>query len=211
MQKLIRMRFAALAALLALLVMSGGANADGKKKTDDQDAVEDLTVCYARGTDTLGRAVGAAVSAFPEDTVNIGNEKFDAALALYRECFSKDFSFTLEFDLGFGLPPSTTPNVDDGLADTDPALQWANFVNDNFRGAGYRNTQHHMGSISSEIHGKKRAHVVSYLIATHAVQAANGGGASIVGGTYTDEVVKEKGRWVILHRTLLVTSSAFTP
>ena len=56
MQKLIRMRFAALVALTALLVMSTGANADGKKKTDAQDAVEDLTVCYARGTDTLGRA-----------------------------------------------------------------------------------------------------------------------------------------------------------
>jgi len=166
-----------------------------------QAAVEDLAVCYARGTDALGRAVSAVISsADPEDPVNVGNPEFDAGLAYYRQCFSKDFSFTLEFVPGVPLLTIPAP----GSSPTDPALQWANFVNNTFRGSAYDNTQHHMGSISSEVHADT-ANMVSYLIATHHYAA---GGVNVVGGTYTDDVVLENGKWVLLHRTLLITSSA---
>jgi hypothetical protein len=66
-----------------------------------------------------------------------------------------------------------------------------------------------MGSISSDIRGNS-AHVVSYLIATHAYGPAGDqpeGSTAVVGGTYTDQVVREKGRWVIKQRTLNITSS----
>jgi hypothetical protein len=205
-------------AFVALLAMSTGAIARHQEnghfpQTDlaAQAQIEDLAVCYARGTDTLGRAVNAVISgADPEDTVNIGDPEFDAALALYRQCFSEDFSFSLEFVAG--SPILTVPNPAGG-GGQDGALQWANFVNNAFRGPGYINTQHHMGSISSEIHGHS-ADMVSYLIATHSHGAADPApntGVSIVGGTYTDEVVFEKGRWVILQRTLLITSQVTNP
>ena len=153
---------------LVLTISAAAAAKDGNgyavASASQQAKVEDLAVCYARGTDTLGSAVNAVISnpADPEDPVNIGDPDFDAALALYRACFSKNFSFTLAFD---GVPVLTVPTP--GSSPTDSALQWANFVNNAFRGPGFRNTQHHMGSISSEINGKT-AHMVSYLIATHA-------------------------------------------
>lgn len=176
-----------------------------------QAAVEDLAVCYARGTDLLGRAVNAVVTGpDPEDPVNIGNPEFDAALALYRSCFSKDFAFSLEIDGDFVL---TVPEPATRTDRTDGALQWANFVNNAFRGPGYKTTQHHMGSISSKIRGR-HARMVSYLIAYHVFGPASDGtegSVRVVGGTYTDKVVRERGRWRIKHRTLNITSDLVTP
>ena len=108
-----------------------------------------------------------------------------------------------------GVDALTVPDPATRTKDTDAALQWANFVNNAFRGPGYKNTQHHMGSISSEIRGNS-AQVVSYLIATHTYGpegAQPEGSTAVVGGTYTDEVVREQGRWVIKRRTLNITST----
>jgi hypothetical protein len=197
----------------ALLVCGASASAgkgDGAASSQHQNAVEDLPVCYARGTDLLGRAVNAVDTLGDLDsTINVGDPEFDAALALYRDCFSKDFAFTLQFD---GVTVLTVPDPATRTEQTDAALQWANFVNNAFRAPGYRSTQHHMGSISSEIQGDT-AHVISYLIATH-VFGADGdqpeGSTSVVGGTYTDESVKQNGHWVIKDRTLNITSSVVT-
>ncbi len=98
------------------------------------------------------------------------------------------------------------------MDDTDAALQWANFVNNAFRGPGYKNTQHHMGSISSEVLGDT-ADVVSYRIATHTYGPAGAqldGSTAVVGGTYTHEAVRENGRWLIKQRTLNITSNVTT-
>lgn len=184
------------------------AYADRDGAISAQEQVEDLAVCYARGTDAIGSAVDAEMTA-PDDlqsTVNLHDPLFAQALALYRQCFSKDFSFTLQF---YGAPLLTVPAV--ATSDTDAPLQWANFVNNAFRGPGYINTQHHMGSISSTIHGRS-GEMVSYLIATHSYGPTSAlTGVQVVGGTYTDEVVKEKGRWVIKKRTLNITSSVNIP
>ncbi|MCP5182794.1 MAG: nuclear transport factor 2 family protein [Pseudomonadales bacterium] len=195
--------------VVAVMMMGGFAMADpgkGGSAPAQQGDVEDLPVCYARGTDTLGSAVDAVAVADLNATTNVGNPGFDAGLALYRACFSDDFSFTLQFD---GVTALTVPDPATRTADTDAALQWANFVNNAFRGPGYKNTQHHMGSISSEIRGR-HAQVVSYLIATHTygpAGAAPEGSTAVVGGTYTDEAVREHGHWVIKQRTLNITSS----
>ena len=197
---------ASLLILTSVSVFAGGGDR-GSNSVSQQDAVEDLPVCYARGTDTLGRAVNAVISGVdPEDPVNIGDPDFDAALAIYRDCFSADFEFTLAFD---GVPVLTVPDPNTRTPDTDAALQWANFVNNAFRGPGYKSTQHHMGSISSDIHGRT-ADIVSYLIATHAF-GPNGdqpeGSTAVIGGTYTDEAVRERGTWLLKKRTLNITSS----
>jgi SnoaL-like domain len=171
---------------------------------DSQDEVEDLAVCYAYGTDALGSAVNATIDSNLDSTFNLTDPQFAKGLGFYRNCFAKQFSFTLEFG---GVPVLTVPDPATRTASTDAALQWANFVNNAFRGPGYRNTQHHMGSISSQIHGQN-ASMISYLIATHAFTA---GGVSVVGGTYRDVVVRKNGKWLIAQRTLNITSSVVTP
>ncbi len=172
------------------------------------EAVEDLAVCYARGTDALGSAVDAVIAEDLNSTINVGDPQFAKALALYRACFSDDFSFTLEFD---GVPALTVPDPGTRTGDTDAALQWANFVNNAFRGPRYQSTQHHMGSISSSIRANS-AHMESYLIATHVYGPdAEEEGVNQVGGIYTDQVVRENGRWVIGQRTLNITWSVILP
>ena len=52
--------------------------------------------------------------------------------------------------------------------------------------------------------------MVSYLIATHAY-ANLSLGVRVVGGTYTDKVQREGGRWVIRQRTLNITSNIEIP
>lgn len=194
---------------LASLVFASAVSAEGFSH-NQQAQVEDLVVCYARGTDLLGSAVSAVDTAGELDSkINTSDPVFADALALYRRCFSKGFSFTLQFD---GVPVLTVPDPVTRSPSTDAALQWANFVNNAFRAPGYKSTQHHMGSISSELRGRE-AQVVSYLIATH-VFGPNGdepeGSVSVVGGTYTDKVVRDRGNWLIDQRTLNITSSVIT-
>ena len=173
-----------------------------------QDQVEDLPVCYALGTDALGRAVNAIGGQPLDSTANLLDPEFAEGLAFYRKCFAEGFSFTLEFD---GVPALTVPDPATRTPDTDAALEWANFVNNAFRGPQFRNTQHHMGSITSTVHGNTGT-VQSYLIATHAYAAtASLTGVRVVGGTYSDDVVREKGRWLIETRTLNITSSVEVP
>jgi hypothetical protein len=175
---------------------------------DAQDAVEDLPVCYARGTDTLGSAVNAVGGQPLDSTVNLADPTFARAVGIYRRCFADGFSFTLKID---NVPIVTVPDPGTVTPDTDEALQWANFVNNAFRGPGYKNTQHHMGSISSSVHGGS-ATIVSYLIATHSYGPTSAlTGVQIVGGTYKDNAVRLNGRWFLQNRTLNITSSVNVP
>ncbi len=177
-----------------------------------RNQIEDLVVCYALGTDAIGRAVDAIGDQPLDSTVNISganfSEGFAEGLALYRECFADGFSFTLEFD---GVPALTVPDPSTATASTDAALQWANFVNNAFRAPGYSNTQHHMGTIRSSAHGNTGT-AQSYLIATHSYGPTSARtGVNVVGGTYRDEVVRVRGRWLIQQRTLNITSSVNVP
>ncbi len=201
-------------ALLAATLLGAALPAlagHGERSLVQRAAVEDLVVCYARGTDAIGTAVNAVNTGGNLDsTINVGDPQFDAGLAIYRKCFSKNVSITLAFD---GVPALTVPDPATRTPNTDAALQWANFVNNAFRGPGYKATQHHMGSVSSTVHGN-RAEVVSYLIATHTFGPDGDqpeGSVAVVGGTYTDQDVREHGRWVIGQRTLNITSSVITP
>ena len=173
-----------------------------------RDQIEDLVVCYARGTDALGRAVNAIGGQPLDSTVNLSDPDFAEGLAYYRRCFAEDFSFTLAFD---GEPALTVPDPATATHDTDAALQWANFVNNAFREPGYKSTQHQMGSISSAADGNSGS-AVSYLIAIHAYGPTSAkSGVNMVGGTYTDEVVRRRGSWLIRKRTLDITSSVDVP
>lgn len=200
-----------LPAAVAVLLGPFVSYADKKGAEPAQQQIEDLVVCYALGTDAIGRATDAVGGQALDSTVNLSpanySEGFAEGLAKYRECFTDDFSFTLEFD---GVPLLTVPDPGAGLS-AEPALQWANFVNNAFRGPGYRNTQHHMGTIVTQAAGNTGS-AQSYLIATHAYGPTSSlTGVNVVGGTYRDEVVRHKGRWLIRSRTLNITSSVHVP
>lgn len=201
--------------LSAFLVFLGMQATAGDRKgarqhpgASAQDQVEDLAVCYAMGTDAIGRAVNALGDQALDSRLNLSDPDFAEGLAHYRRCFDASFSFTLAFE---GVDALTVPDPDTRTRNTDAALEWANFVNNAFRGPGYRNTQHHMGSVYSEVHGG-RAKMRSYLIATHAFGESSGStGVNVVGGTYTDNVVRRRGEWLIAKRHLNITSSVLVP
>lgn len=181
---------------------------DGQGGVSAKEQVQDLVVCYARGTDAIGSATTAVGGQPLDSTVNLSVPKFAEGLAFYRGCFARDFSFTLKFG-DFVL--LTVPDPGNPLPAADPALQWAKFVNNAFRGPAYSNTQHLMGSIIGEVHGNT-ADVQSYLIATHSYGPMSLlTGVSKVGGTYNDVDVRVRGRWLIQERTLTITSSVHIP
>ena len=166
----------------------------------DVNRPEDLPVCYARGTDSIARATTPAVGpANLDSTAGLADPNFKLGYEFYKQCFTKDFSFTAS---SRGVVSRTVPDPSTRTPQTDAALQWANYVNNAFRGPGYNYTQHLMGSISAHVTGDKAVDQ-NYLVATHFFGPASGRkGANVVYGTYTDEDVKVSGKWRIRHRTL---------
>ena len=163
------------------------------------DQAEDLPVCYARGVDAIGRAATAPVNPDLDSTTALVDPNVKEGLEHFRRCFAPNFSFTLS---NRGVAGRVVPDPATRTAKTDAALQWANYVNNAFRGPGYNYTQHLMGSISAHVTGDKAVDQ-NYLVATHFFGPASGRkGANVVYGTYTDEDVKVNGKWRIRHRTL---------
>lgn len=204
------------AAAVGMLLLGNQSSLSATPGLDAQDQVEDLVVCYANGTDTIGLAVNATGAQPLDSMVNLGDPQFAAGLAYYQQCFTDDFKFILQQN---GVTVLTVPNPANPLPHAAPALQWANFVNNAFRGPQYINTQHHMGSIKSEVNGNN-AVANSYLIATHRfgpnspispITGVRRTGVSVVGGNYTDEDVRINGEWRIKTRTLNITSSVSIP
>jgi len=199
-------------ALLVVLATMAGAHAAlgaaDDAKGSAQDQAEDLPVCYARGVDAIGRAAAAPVNPDLDSTTALVDPNFKEGLEHFRRCFAPNFSFTLS---NRGVVSRVVPDPAKRTTKTDAAVQWANFVNNTFRGAGYVYTQHHMGSIASEIHGNEGT-VSSYLIATHvAGPTSKRTGVSVTYGTYTDKVARINGRWLITHRTLDTIAGAGIP
>ena len=204
--------WAGAALVLAVLAIAMGSRATLAAGDDGgataQDLVEDLPVCYARGVDAIGRAPKAPSNPDLDSTAAMADPNVKEGLEHFRRCFAPNFSFTLS---NRGVAGRTVPDPAKRTATTDAAVQWANYVNNAFRGGGYVYTQHHMGSITSEIHGNEGT-ISSYLIATHVSgPTSRKTGVSVTYGTYTDKVARIKGRWLITHRTLDTISSVTIP
>jgi hypothetical protein len=207
-QRLLRVCAVATVFAGAVAAMSAGLNAAGGEDAGDRMQIQDLPVCYAQGTDAIGRAVTAPRNPDLDATIGMVDANFREGLEHYRRCFAPTFTFTLS---NRGVAGQKVPNPATRTAETDAALQWANYVNNAFRGPGYAYTQHHMGSIASEVRGDEGT-VVSYLIATHVFgPTSKRTGVNVVYGTYTDKVVRIDGRWLIAERTLDTFSSMSVP
>lgn len=209
-----------LAVAAAAVALSEGRPA---AQTSDREEIRALSTCYARATDSIGYAIHKPPVADHNTPDGGEDENFTAGLARYRECFADDFRFSIVLPDGTALPwESLIPTHAEG---NDPALQWANYVNNAFRGdwdcptAGpcnknqYESTQHQLGSILVTVDGDT-AFLESYLIAIHAYHpqdAAGRTGMSVNYGTYRNEVVRERGRWVIRKRELILRRGATIP
>ena len=205
-------------AMAAAVTMLLGASPSAKEGAQDQ--VEDLAVCYARGTDAIGYAIHKAPNPNHDTPDDWTDANFTKGLALYRQCFADDFRFNIVLSNGFFIPWSSL--INNGSGGDDRALQWANFVNNAFRGPGwvddvtnrYESTQHQLGSIWSKVDGNT-AFLESYLTATHAYDSRPGvgpaSGVSVAYGTYQNDVVRVKGTWRIKERTLILRKGVQIP
>ncbi|MDI1479621.1 nuclear transport factor 2 family protein [Polyangium sp. y55x31] len=132
-----------------------------------------LPVCYAKGTDAIGR----------------GN--LQAGKDIYAPCFTNDAELAVYFPgTPFDGPPSST------AVGTNA---WADFVEDVFTSSGYTATQHLIGSIDVDVTDEDEATMTSYLHATHVLPD---GTIDVANGTYEDEVIRVGGAWKIKKRTL---------
>lgn len=140
---------------------------------DDEMEIAKLPLCYARGTDAIGRG-------------DVAQGK-----SIYNHCFTNNAELSVYFPgTPFNGPPSYVTNGTDS---------WGDFVSATFTGNGYVATQHLMGNIEVHQDSPTHATMTSYLSATHAV---NDGTIDTAQGTYEDEVVRRNGVWKIKTRTL---------
>lgn len=173
--KLFSSRSAIVAAAAALLVLGGAGlsqASSGSWGAEQQLELQQLTYCYARGTDAIGRGDVAA------------------GKSIYQGCFTGDAELAVYFpgtDVN-GPPDYVTTGTD----------SWADFVSAVFTGNGYTATQHLMGNVQVDVHGNGGT-MTSYLHATHVVAD---GTIDVANGTYEDEVVRQQGNWKIKRRTL---------
>lgn len=207
-------------ALAAAVTMLLGVRLSAQ--TSDHDQIRALGTCYARGADAIGSAIHKPPVADHNTPDGGEDESFTEGLGHFRECFADGFTFNIVSG-GNVIPwESLIPNH---AAGNDPALQWANYVNNAFRGDWdcpaegpcnknqYGATQHHLGSIVVSVDGDT-AFLESYLIATHTYHPKEAGGRTGVGvtyGTYQNEVVRERGRWMLQKRDLILTSGVAIP
>jgi hypothetical protein len=139
---------------------------------DDEAEIAKLPVCYALGTDAIGRG-------------DVAQGK-----AIYTPCFTSNAVLSVYFP---GSPFSGPPSFS-----TVGASSWGDFVSNTFTANGYTSTQHLMGSVDIHVDGH-HATMTSYLHATHVLAD---GTIDVANGTYEDEVVRQNGDWKIKSRTL---------
>lgn len=206
---------------------------EARLSANTQDVLKGLGSCYAVGTDLIGSAIHKPPVA-DHNTPDGGEDpNFTAAVKMYKKCFSKNFRFNIILSSGAVIPwESLIPNHAAGNA---PWLQWANFVNNAFRGSldswdcptpeacntnRYESTQHQLGTMMASVNRDGTGFLQSYLTATHTFHIGPDGksleengstGFSVAYGTYQNEMVKENRRWKIKERNLVLRRGMQVP
>ncbi|BAY11775.1 nuclear transport factor 2 family protein [Calothrix sp. NIES-2098] len=113
-----------IAVIATVLVLVGGTiELASASQPNDRSEIEQLTVCYALGTDAIGRG-----------DIQQGKN-------IYQNCFTPNAKITAIF------PDGVTIETRIGTND------WADFVASVFKGNGYVATQHLMGTINIDVNG----------------------------------------------------------
>ena len=201
---------------LAMFLWVAPAGADDDDDDDDgrrEDALKELMLCYAEGTDAIGNLHARLGSL---------QERIDAARAEGLEVYNTCFVPNALFEAWFPNQPVTDWVAPD--ADVTPpgvSIQgteaWMDFVATFFH-AVYDGTQHHIGNIRVNWDGN-RAQIVAYLIATHVKLGAMVGSTTVSAcsdvatGTYTLDARYKKGGWKVtrLRLTLINFDPVYEP
>lgn len=184
-------------ALLALVVIGASAANAQPKRPSDTEAIEDLMLCYGRGTDAIGNSTTNA-------------NPLEAGKAIYKDCFTQDAVFRVWFPgvpfTSLAFPDPTVDPPSDTITGSD---NWADFVNGVFRSSGYTFTQHILTNMTVDTHGNNGT-LVAYLNASHVVQASGAVTCiRVANGTYSLRVVKTPDGWRI--DSLDLTLISFVP
>src|SRR5262249_34202353 len=146
-----------LVAVFSLLLGGVRPAAAQAQRPSDKEAIEDLMLCYGRGTDAIGNSTTNA------DPLGTGE-------AIYAGCFTKDAVFRVWFPgtpfTSLAFPDPTIDPPDDTIDGSD---NWAVFVNGVFRSSGYTFTQHILTNMVVDVHGSGGTLIV-LLNASHVVQ-----------------------------------------
>lgn len=163
-----------------LSISSGGAPSDAASNhsdVEDEMEIQRLAVCYARGTDAIGRG------------------DYDGGKNIYQGCFTNDVEVWV-------YAPGADFNGAPDLTVTGVAA-WADFIDTVFEGNGYTFTQHLAGSIDVDVTGNNHASMTSYMHATHGLPD---GTIDVSNSTYINDVVRRHGHWKIKRLTLKLYS-----
>ena len=157
---------------VAAAVPASGNPTDKFMRLQDRTEIEDLTYCYAEGTDAIGRG------------------QLEVGRSLYEKCFTQDAVLEAYF-------PTDDPNGPPSL--TSGPSEWADVANNVFTTNGYVSTQHLNSNVRINIQGNT-ATMSTYLSATHVIDP--NGAVDLAHGTYEDVVVRTPKGWKIAKRTL---------
>ncbi|MEA5569453.1 nuclear transport factor 2 family protein [Calothrix sp. UHCC 0171] len=115
---------ALIAAIVTLIVLLGGTFESAlASQPNAESEIEQLTVCYALGTDAIGKG------------------DIQAGKNIYRDCFTEDATITAIF------PDGVTTETRVGTS------AWGDFVASVFRANGYVATQHLIGTVNIAVQG----------------------------------------------------------
>ena len=158
------------------------AHADGPA---DDAAVRNRITCYPFGIDRIGR----------------GDQ--DGGLAIWKQCFAPQFSFSAFIGRG---EPTNCPGASCPFAkDMSPVEMRAAFAKRAFEAGGFVKTSHHLTNVTVSFPAADAATVNAYVQAWH-WKADNT--VVVAPGTWDAELVRIDGQWLIAKEKLAIIGAA---
>ena len=174
-----------LAVATTMALSSTSVRADGPA---DDAAVRNRVTCYPFGIDKIGKGDS------------------EAGLAVWKECFAPNFSFSAF--IGRGEPTRCPGESCPFPKDMSTIDMRAAFAKKAFEGGGFVKTSHHLTNISVSFPSADRAVVNAYVQAWH-WKADNT--VVVAPGTWDVELARVTEKWMITKESLSIVGAAVVP
>jgi hypothetical protein len=172
-------------AIIALLVVTSGAAEAGDS---DDAAVRNKVTCYPFGLDKIGR----------------GDEAGGGAI--WRDCFTPDFQFSVNIGRG---DPIVCPGANCPFPTDMPAIEKrVAFAKNAFNAGGFVKTSHHLTNVTISFPQEGEAVVNAYVQAWHWKRDNT---VVVAPGTWDAELVLRDGKWLISKENLAIVGAAVIP
>ena len=170
--------------LVLLFVCATVAGPTMAQTPADYEAVRNHVTCYPFGIDKIGRG------------------DMDGGKAIWNECFTPDFQFSLFFGRG---EPLTCPGAKCPFpASMNSVDMRAAVAKKAFESAGFEKTSHHLTNVKVSFTSADRATVNAYMQAWH---WKADGIVVLAAGTWDLEVVRLADKWRIAKENLSIVGS----